>query len=101
MSHAVEKHFIQAQEHAAKSYIAPSGPFFEQNIGLKAHLERSMPIFLTLRDGEGNALVTAMLPSVGDDEKTFRPVIVGRENSDPFPEHGDAIKDRALSPRAR
>ena len=36
MSHAVEKHFIQAQETAAKSYVAPPGPFFERDIGLKA-----------------------------------------------------------------
>ena len=91
MSHAVEKHFIQAQETAAKSYVAPPGPFFERDIGLKAHVQRSMPIFLTLRDGEGTALVTAMLPPVGQDQRTFRPVIVGPANTDPFPEHGAAI----------
>ena len=91
MGHAVEKHFIQAQETAAKSYVAPPGPFFERDIGLNAHVQRSMPIFLTLRDGEGTALVTAMLPPVSQDDRNFRPVIVGRANSDPFPEHGDAI----------
>ena len=48
-----------AQETAAESYVAPPGPFFERDIGLKAHVQRSMPIFLTLRDGEGTALVTA------------------------------------------
>ena len=68
MNHAVEKHFIQAQEIAAKSYVAPPGPFFERDIGLKAHVQRSMPIFLTLRDGEGTALVTAMLPPVCQDD---------------------------------
>ena len=91
MSHAVEKHFIQAQDTAAKSYVAPPGPFFERDIGLKAHVQRSMPIFLTLRDGEGTALVTAMLPPVGHDERALRPVIVGPANADPFPEHGAAI----------
>ena len=95
MSHAVEKHFIQAQETAAKSYVAPPGPFFERDIGLKAHVQRSMPIFLTLRDGEGTALVTAMLPPVCQDEGTFKPVIVGHANTDPFPEHGAAITELA------
>jgi hypothetical protein len=92
MSHAVEKHFIQAQETAPKSYVAPPGPFFERDIGLKAHIQRSMPVFLTLRDGEGQGLVTAMLPPVGQNERTFRPVIVGHANSDPFAEHADAIR---------
>ena len=91
MHHAVEKHFIQAQETAAKSYVAPPGPFFERDIGLKAHVQRSMPIFLTLRDGEGTALVTAMVPPVGQDQRAFRPVIVGPANADPFPEHGAAV----------
>jgi hypothetical protein len=95
MNHAVEKHFIQAQETAAKSYVAPAGPFFERDIGLKAHIERSMPIFLTLRAGEGTALVTALLPPVGQDERTFRPVIVGPANADPFPEHAGAIETLA------
>ena len=92
MSHAVEKHFTQAQERAATCYVPPPGPFIERDIGLKAHIQRVMPIFLTLRDGEGNALVTAMLPPSGYDERTFRPVIVGRANTDPYPEHADAIK---------
>ena len=51
-----------------------------------------MPIFLTLRDGEGTALVTAMLPPAGQDERAFKPIIVGSANSDPYPEHGDAIR---------
>ena len=50
-----------------------------------------MPIFLTLRDGEGKALATAMLPPVGQDAQSFRPIIVGHANSDPYPEHGEAI----------
>jgi hypothetical protein len=51
-----------------------------------------MPRFLTLRDGEGNALVTAMLPPVGLDERAFKPIIVGSGNSDPYAEHGEAIR---------
>ena len=50
-----------------------------------------MPLFLTLRDSAGTALVTAMLPPDGRDDPTFRPIIVGRGNSDPYPEHGHAI----------
>ena len=37
MNHAVEKHFIQVQETAAKSYVAPPGPFFERDIGQGPH----------------------------------------------------------------
>ena len=51
-----------------------------------------MTAILTLRDNEGTALVTAMLPPAGQTEREFRPIIVGRGNSDPYPEHGDAIK---------
>src|SRR5215217_6055412 len=62
MGHAVEKLFRQAREHAKTSYVPPSGSYIEQNIGLKAHLQRVMPVFLTLRDQDGNGLATAMLP---------------------------------------
>src|SRR3954462_1787646 len=54
MGHAVEKHFRQAREHAATTYVPPSGSTIERDIGLKAHLQRVMPVFLTLRDAEGN-----------------------------------------------
>ena len=50
-----------------------------------------MPFFLTLRDSEGNGLVTAMLPPGGPDASAFKIIIVGPSNSDPYPEHGDAI----------
>ena len=93
MNHAVEKYFKQAYEQAAKSYVPPkSRHYIEQNIGLKAHIQRAMPRFLTLRDGEGNALVTAMLPPAGQDERAFKPIIVGSGNSDPYLEHGEAIR---------
>ena len=96
MDHAVEKYFCQAYEQAAASYVPPrSGHFVEQNIGLKTHVQRVMPLFLTLRDGEGKALVTAMLPPAGQDERSFRPIIVGPGNADPYPEHGEAIASLA------
>lgn len=92
MNHAVEKYFCQTHELAAKSYVPPkSAHYVEQNIGLKAHVQRVMPRFLTLRDGEGKALVTAMLPPAGQDERAFKPIIVGFENDDPYPEFGTAI----------
>ncbi len=91
MGHAVEKHFRQAQEAAAEAYRSSAVPFIEQNIGLKAHIRRVMPLFLTLRDAEGGALVTAMLPPEGRPNPAFRAIIVGAANRDPYPEHGDAI----------
>ena len=43
MAHAVEKYFRQAREQATKSYVPPrSGHYIEQNIGLKAHIQRAM-----------------------------------------------------------
>jgi hypothetical protein len=33
-----------------------------------------------------------MLPPVGKDERSFKPIIVGFDNSDPYPEHGSAIR---------
>ena len=90
MNHAVEKHFRTARDHAIATYAPPPGRFIEQDIGLEAHVRRVMPIFLTLRDPLGNGLATAMLPS-SDSRPTIRPIIVGSGNSDPYPQHGDAI----------
>jgi len=59
--------------------------FFEQEIGLKAHIQREMPLFLTLRDGDGNPLATAMLPPGGKDDRSFRPIIVGPATPIPTP----------------
>ena len=92
MNHVVEKHFRQAREHTKSSYVPPSGSYIERDIGLKAHLQRVMPVFLTLRDQEGNGLATAMLPPPGQEVRAVRPVIVGVGNSDPFPQHGEAIR---------
>jgi len=93
MDHAVERYFRQAREQAAAAYVPPAGHrVIEQNIGLKAYIQRAMPIFLTLRDNEGTALATAMLPPTGQTEREFRPIIVGPGNSDPYLEHGEAIK---------
>ena len=92
MSHAVAKHFVQARERAAASYAPPRGPYIEQDIGLKAHIWRVMPVFLTLRNAEGAGLATAMLPQAHGAGVKVSPVIVGIANADPYPQHGEAIK---------
>jgi imidazolonepropionase-like amidohydrolase len=92
MRHAVEKHFRRAYEEAAQAYQPMPGPYIEQDIGRAAYIRRTMPVFLTLRDSEGKALVTAMLPQAGRASLTVSPIIVGHGNSDPYPEHGEAIR---------
>ena len=93
MQHAVEKHFRRAYEQAAEGYRLAPGPFVEQDIGRAAHIRRSMPVFLTLRDSDGSALVTAMLPQARRNGSAVDPIVVGHGNSDPYPEHGSAIED--------
>ena len=95
MHHAVEKFFRQEKAKAEQSFAPPSRNFIEQEIGLKAHVQRVMPMFLTLRDDEGKPLVTAMLPPRGQEDRSFRPIIVGTANADPYVEHGEAIRGLA------
>jgi hypothetical protein len=92
MRHAVEKFFRKEQEKAIQSFQPSSKVNFEQEIGLKAHVQREMPLFLTLRADDGDALVTAMLPPGGNDDRTFRPIIVGAANADPYVDHAEAIR---------
>jgi len=92
MRHAVEKHFCREMDKATRSYQPGAKPFIEQEIGLKAHIQREMPLFLTLRDSEGTALATAMLPPGGKEDASFRMIIVGPDNGDPYPKHGPAIE---------
>ena len=73
------------EEQAAAAYVPPAGRrVIEQNIGLKAHIQSAMPIFLTLRDNEGTPLATAMLPPTGQTEREFRPIIVGTRQLRPL-----------------
>jgi hypothetical protein len=58
----------------------------QRDIGLEAHIQREMPFFLTLRDGEGNALSSAMLPPGGKHRDGFRIIIVAVSNTDPYRE---------------
>lgn len=92
MEHGVEKYFRRARECAKESYKPTSPLFIEQNIGLEAHIRKVMPQFLTLRDGDGNGLATAMLSPGDGQDSSFRKIIVGVGNSDPYPDHGEAIR---------
>lgn len=92
MEHAVEKHFGRHRGHAASTFKPASTVYIEQNIGLDSHIQREMPLFLTLRDHDGNGLATAMLPPGGIDCANFQIIIVGAGNCDPYTEHGDAIR---------
>ena len=92
MQHSVEKHFRREKERATGTYRPTSTIYIEQNIGLDAHLRREMPLFLTLRDGDGDGFATAMLPPDGRDDPEFRKIIVGARNSDPYPDFTDAIE---------
>jgi hypothetical protein len=91
MGHAVEKHFRREAERAAAQYKPLTTAYIEQDIGLKDYVAREMPMFLTLRDMDGNCLVTAMLPPGGKDDRGFRVIIVGPRNSDPYIDNDDAI----------
>ena len=90
MRHAVEKHFNTTQRRARNSYVP--GPGLERDIGLKGHISRTMPMFLTLRTSDGAGLVTAMLPPGGKPLADFPVTIVGPENADPYADHADAIE---------
>ena len=92
MQHAVEKHFLREKEQSKDRYQPTSSRYIEQDIGLKAHLERDMPMFLTLRNRDGQAKATAMLPPGGRDNNSFRIIIVGPDNSDPYPGNADSIE---------
>jgi len=91
MNHAVEKYFRRDREKAAASYQSANPNSIERDIGRDAHIQRVMPLYLTLRDREGSALATALLPPVGKDDAGFRIIIVAPDNADPYPVHCDAI----------
>lgn len=92
MGHAVARYYRRARDEAIACYTpAPSTPAIERDIGLKAHIARTIPRFLTLRDGDGAGLATVMLPPEGVGDSDFRIIAVGPENADPYEEHADAI----------
>jgi hypothetical protein len=93
MRHAVDKYYRRHEAAARESYRTPKGAAsFEQVIGLKDHLAKAMPLFLTLRAADGEGLATAMLPPQGRNQVNFRIVIVGPENADPYEHNEKAIE---------
>jgi hypothetical protein len=92
MRHAVDKYFRRAEAAARGHYHSSATDTLERDIGLKLHLRQTMPMFLTLRDSEGNPLATAMLPPRGEDDPAFASIIVGPGNADPFINEGTAIE---------
>ncbi len=92
MRHAVDKHFRRHLSAARESYRAPaSARAWERDIGLKDHIAKAMPLFLTLRASDGEGLATAMLPPEGRNQVNFRTVVVGPENADPYATEAEAI----------
>lgn len=89
MRHAVEKHFRREWEKAEASYQPTTTVYIEQDIGKAAHIRRSMPMFVTLRDQDGKPLVTAMVPPKG--RTGGQSIVVGPGNADPYADHADAI----------
>ncbi len=83
MHHSLDHRFRHAREAAARTYRpSPRLRPFERDIGLGAHIARTMPMFLTLRDPEGTPLATALLPQTRDCD--YPPSVVGPDYSDPF-----------------
>ena len=92
MHHAVEKYFRREREAAEKSYRPTVTSYIERDIGLNAHIRRTMPLFLTLRAHDGTPLATAMLPPEGKAFDDFRMIVVGPANADPFAGHDESIQ---------
>src|SRR3974390_3505115 len=92
MSHAVEKYFLRDRDRATQTFTPVQPRSIERYIGLEAHIQRTMPIYLTLRDREGNPLATAMLPPRGHADPKFQIIIVGPGNADPYPANEHAIR---------
>lgn len=93
MRHAVEKYFRRERDAAVAKYKPVTTAFIERDIGLNAHVLRTMPMFVTLRENDGTPLATAMLPPGGkDDGGDFRIIVVGPANGDPFAAQSDAIE---------
>ncbi len=90
LKHAVEKYFRREKAAAERLYHPTSTHPIERDIGLNAHVARTMPMFLTLREHDGTPVATAMLPPGGKDTE-FRIIIVGAANGDPYPAQADAI----------
>ena len=90
---SIDAPFRIEREAAVKSYRPQSRlRAIERDIGLSAHVLRTMPIYLTLRDLEGTALANAVLPADGDCEEDHHAVVIGPGHADPFASQAEAIR---------
>jgi len=93
MKNAIEFQYENAHRAAIQTYQPSSRlHFVERDIGLKSHIARTMPMFLTLRDGEGKHLVNAVLPPCGREDDTFACRIVGPGGMDALTAEADAVE---------
>jgi hypothetical protein len=90
MRHSMATRFRLEMDKARHSFRPASTVFVEAEIGLRAHLLREMPMFLTLRDADGAPLATAMLPQTVC-QSSVRSIILGKNNLDPYMTYADAI----------
>ena len=90
---AVAVFFREERQRALTSYRPRAGlSFIERDIGLEAHIQSTMPLFLTLRDHEGAALVTAILPASGKDNGNYPIFVWGAPGIDPYESHAKALE---------
>src|ERR1700751_3935140 len=91
MGHTVEKYFRREREKAVQSWRPERPNAIECDIGLEAHVQREMPLFLTVRGRACNGLAAAVLPPWGKDPRGFQIIIVAASNADPYPQQDAAI----------
>ena len=90
---AVAVFFGAEHSRAISSYRPHPGlPFIERDIGLEAHIQRKMPLFLTLRDREGTVLATAILPPGGKENAGYPVFVWGAAGVDPYESHAKALE---------
>ena len=92
MDHCVVERFRRERARAIQNCRRQSTMSVGQDVGLERQVRVKMPIFLTLRDRAGAALVTAVLAHGTYEEPGAAFLIVGKGNSDPYPDHSAAIE---------
>jgi len=91
MRHSLD-YFFRHERDAARKRYSPAGnvSFIERDIGLSSHLKRTMPIFLTLRESDGTAVASAILPQDPESESIAARVI-GPGDCDAFRAQREAL----------
>ena len=87
-------YFFEEERRKALSSYRPRAElsFLERDIGLESHIQRTMPLFLTLRDNNGSALATTMLPLDGKDDGVFPVLVWGAGSVDAYELHTVALR---------